>query len=141
MRDFNFAIGPTLVQAHRANHPGVTVGYRLFSPDGVVVFFPDTEPRKGGDDRDMIEFIRDADVLILYSQYDREEYQKHVGWGHGCVDDSVALALESGVRHLYLFHHDPDHQDQTLDEFVNSKRVRLTTPVISSLTPTKTDEE
>src|SRR5437588_1874176 len=31
--------------------------------------------------------------------------------------------------------------EKTLDEFVSSKRVRLTTPVISSLTPTKTDEE
>jgi 3-phosphoshikimate 1-carboxyvinyltransferase len=31
--------------------------------------------------------------------------------------------------------------EKTLDEFVNTKRVRLTTPVISSLTPTKTDEE
>ena len=31
--------------------------------------------------------------------------------------------------------------EKTLDEFVSSKRVRLTTPVISSLTPTKTGEE
>jgi 3-phosphoshikimate 1-carboxyvinyltransferase len=31
--------------------------------------------------------------------------------------------------------------EKTLDEFVSSKRVRLTTPVISSLTPTKIDEE
>jgi phosphoribosyl 1,2-cyclic phosphodiesterase len=122
MRDFSFAIGSTLVRAHRANHPGVTVGYRLFSPDGVVVFFPDTEPRKGGDDRDMIDFIRDADVLILDSQYDREEYQHHVGWGHGCVDDSVALALTAGVKKLVLFHHDPDHDDKRLDSFVGYAR-------------------
>jgi len=31
--------------------------------------------------------------------------------------------------------------EKALDEFVNSKRVRLTTPVISSLTPAKTEEE
>ena len=31
--------------------------------------------------------------------------------------------------------------EKTLDEFVSSKRVRVTTPVISSLTPAKTDEE
>ena len=30
--------------------------------------------------------------------------------------------------------------EKTLDEFVSSKRVRVTTPVISSLTPAKTDE-
>src|ERR1700682_5538180 len=31
--------------------------------------------------------------------------------------------------------------EKTLDEFVSSKRVRVTTPVISSLTPSKTAEE
>jgi phosphoribosyl 1,2-cyclic phosphodiesterase len=122
LHDFNFAIGPTLVSAHRANHPGFTVGYRLFSPDGVICFFPDTEPRQGGDDRDMIEFIRDADVLILDSQYDREEYKTHTGWGHGCVDDSVALALKAGVKKLVLFHHDPDHNDKKIDSFVTYAR-------------------
>jgi phosphoribosyl 1,2-cyclic phosphodiesterase len=126
LRDFNFAVGPTLVSAQRANHPGFTVGYRLFSPDGVVCFFPDTEPRKGGDDREMMDFIRDADVLILDSQYDRAEYRRHTGWGHGCVDDSVALALKAGVKKLVLFHHDPDHDDKKIDSFVNYAR-RLVT--------------
>jgi phosphoribosyl 1,2-cyclic phosphodiesterase len=120
LKDFNFAIGSVLVRAQRANHPGVCVGYRLFSPDGLVAFFPDTEPRT--DDHEMIEFVRDADVLILDSQYDKAEYKKHTGWGHGCVDDSVALALKAGVKHLYLFHHDPDHDDRRMDELVKHAR-------------------
>jgi ribonuclease BN (tRNA processing enzyme) len=122
LRDFNFAIGEILVRAHRANHPGMTVGYRLLSPDGLICFFPDTEPRQGGDDRDMIEFIRDADVLILDSQYDRGEYKKHTGWGHGCVDDSVTLALKAGVKKLVLFHHDPYHDDKKIDAFLKHAR-------------------
>ena len=121
LEEFNFSIGQLLVRAHRANHPGVTVGYRLFSPDGIVCFFPDTEPRSGGDN-EMLDFIRDADVLILDSQYDRVEYQKHTGWGHGCVDDSVALALKAGVKKLVLFHHDPDHDDRKIDAFVKHAR-------------------
>jgi len=122
LREFNFAVGNTLVRAHRANHPGFCVGYRLFSPDGLVCFFPDTEPRPGGDDRDMIDFIRDADVLILDSQYDHAEYKKHTGWGHGCVEDSVALALQAGVKKLILFHHDPDHGDKKIDALVRQAR-------------------
>jgi ribonuclease BN (tRNA processing enzyme) len=94
----------------------------LFSPDGIVVFFPDAEPRQGGDDREMIDFVRDADVLILDSQYDAAEYKKHVGWGHGCVDESVALALKAGVKKLILFHHDPDHSDRKIDSFVRYAR-------------------
>ena len=122
LREFNFAIGNTLVRALRANHPGFCVGYRLFSPDGLICFFPDTEPRPGGDDRDMIDFICDADVLILDSQYDRAEYRRHTGWGHGCLEDSVGLALRAGVKKLILFHHDPSHDDKTIDAFVHHAR-------------------
>jgi phosphoribosyl 1,2-cyclic phosphodiesterase len=122
LADFNFDIGSVLVKSLRANHPGICVGYRLFSPDGLITFFPDVEPRAGGNDRDMIEFVRDSDVLILDSQYDKAEYKKHVGWGHGCVDDSVALALKANVKQLCLFHHDPDHDDKRIDEFVKHAR-------------------
>lgn len=120
--EFDFSIGHVLVRAQRAHHPGVTVGYRLFSPEGIIVFFPDTEPRQGGLDREMIEFCRDADVLILDSQYDAAEYKKHVGWGHGCVDSSVALALKAGVKKLVLFHHDPDHDDRKIEALVKHGR-------------------
>jgi phosphoribosyl 1,2-cyclic phosphodiesterase len=123
---YDFSIGPIQVEAHRANHPGVCVGYRLVTPDGRLVFFPDTEPVKGGPDLSMLHFVRQADVLILDSQYNQAEYEKHVGWGHGCVDDSVDLALQAGVRHLYLFHHDPDHDDPTIDQFVKHGRQLVT---------------
>jgi len=122
LRDFNFNIGPVCVRAMRANHPGLCVGYRLFTPDSLLAFFPDTEPPKGGEDKEMIEFLRDVDLLILDSQYDSVEYQQHLGWGHGCVDDSVALALEAGIKQLCLFHHDPDHSDKQIDNLVRHAR-------------------
>jgi phosphoribosyl 1,2-cyclic phosphodiesterase len=118
LKDFNRTVGPVRIRALRANHPGVTVGYRLNTPAGSLAFFPDTEPRQGGDDRDMIDFISGVDVLILDSQYDRDEYAAHTGWGHGCLDDSVALALKAEVKKLVLFHHDPDHNDKKIDTFV-----------------------
>jgi len=122
LKDFNVDLGPVLVSARRANHPGMCVGYRLFSPDGIITFFPDTEPRTGGVDREMVDFLRDADIMIHDSQYDRAEYKKHIGWGHGCVDDSVALALQAGVKQLCLFHHDPDHDDRRMDGLVKYAR-------------------
>lgn len=122
LKNFNLAVGPIRISAYRAHHPGVTVGYRLDMPGGSLAFFPDTEPRRGGDDREMIDFIHGVDVLVLDSQYDRAEYAAHVGWGHGCVDDSVALALKADVKKLILFHHDPDHNDRKIDAFVTYAR-------------------
>ena len=120
--DFNFNIGPMQVRALRSHHPGLCFGYRLFSPDSLIVFFPDSEPRPGGENREMIDFIHDADVLILDAQYDAAEYKHHIGWGHGCVDDAVALALAAKVGRLCLFHHDPDHNDKKLDDLVRHGR-------------------
>ena len=122
VKDFNFNIGLVQVRAQRSNHPGLCFGYRLFSPDSLIVFFPDSEPRAGDEDREMVEFIRDADVLILDAQYDAAEYKTHVGWGHGRLDYTVELALKAGVRHLCLFHHDPDHDDKKIDGFVKHAR-------------------
>jgi len=45
-----------------------------------------------------------------------------MGWGHGCVDDTVMLALQAKVKHLCLFHHDPDHDDEKIDRFVKHAR-------------------
>ena len=122
LKNFNFNIGPVRGRALRANHPGLCVGYRLSWHGRLIAFFPDAEPRHGGDDPEMVEFVRNADVLILDSQYDSAEYRQHAGWGHGCVDDSVALALRAGVKHLYLFHHDPDHDDKRIDSLVKHAR-------------------
>jgi phosphoribosyl 1,2-cyclic phosphodiesterase len=122
LKKFDFKIGPVRVRAQRANHPGVCVGYRLFTPRGSVAYFPDSEPRPGGEDREMAQFLKGADVLILDSQYDAVEYQRHIGWGHGCVDDSVALALAADVRRLCLFHHDPERSDKQVDALLRRAR-------------------
>ena len=133
-----FNIGPVKVRAALANHPGICVGYRLDSPEGSVAYLPDNEPfqrrhlaqrhsskKKPGatefaraGDQKLIEFVRDVDLLILDAQYDAKEYQHHVGWGHGCAEDAVSLAVRAGVKQLALFHHDPDHDDRTIKRMV-----------------------
>lgn len=138
---------PIRVRAHFANHPGVCVGYRIFTPDGSLAFFPDNEPWSRvhaaqkpaaaadapgapqdfarAEEGRMIEFIRGAEALILDAQYDAEEYPSHAGWGHGSVESAVELALRAGVRTLFLFHHDPDHDDAKVDSMVASAREQV----------------
>ena len=61
-------------------------------------------------------------MLILDSQYDEAEYQTHIGWGHSCYEDSVATALAAGAKHLFLFHHDPSHDDARVSRLVGHAR-------------------
>lgn len=145
LRDLHFSVGRVRVQANYVNHPGVCVGYRLFTRDGSITFIPDNEqlvrlkstPAPSAaptapdsleyarqKDQKLIEFIRNSDVLIVDAQYDAQEYAAHVGWGHSCVDDSVTLAVRGGVKRLYLFHHDPAHSDAKITEMVRHARAR-----------------
>lgn len=142
LKEMNFSLGRVGVQAAFANHPGICVGYRLFTTEGSLAFFPDNElhqaqrraPREAaaGDtatlafareqDEKMIAFLRGTDVLIMDTQYDRDEYQQHVGWGHGCLDDVVALAVAAEVKQLFLFHHDPNHDDAKIAQMLEHAR-------------------
>ncbi len=137
----SFRVGPVQVTTCPAYHPGHCVGYRLSFSGRSIAFFPDNELRRlmpgcsegdgihrvGPDyakdaDGKLLGFVRGVDVLVMDAQYDREEYQRHVGWGHGCVDEVVALALEAGVKHLFLFHHDPDHDDARVSQMAAHAR-------------------
>lgn len=123
LKEMSFSIGNIQVEACFTNHPGVCVGYRLLTSHGTIVYMPDNESFAktgvGGsngngpanlDDR-LLNFIHDADFLICDAQYNAREYDAHVGWGHGCVDEVVRLAALGNVKRLFLFHHDPAHDD------------------------------
>jgi phosphoribosyl 1,2-cyclic phosphodiesterase len=117
------------VRAFSVRHPGGALGYRFSSrsPDAFArgasfVYISDNELRAGdaspSGDRwraKLVEFIRGARVLIHDATYTEEEYEAHRGWGHSTYGDAVALALESGVETLVLFHHSPDRSDDELD--------------------------
>ncbi len=142
LKDLEFRVGPVNVKARFANHPGICVGYRIFTDHGSVAFFPDNEPhsrqhkpllatpddtRAAADyakeqEERTAGFLRGTEVLILDSQYDAEEYQSHVGWGHGCVDYAVTLALKAEVKKLFLFHHDPEHDDARIEAMLAHAR-------------------
>ncbi|MBA2432609.1 MAG: hypothetical protein H0V56_10945 [Chthoniobacterales bacterium] len=73
----------------------------------------------------MVDFIRDAEVVIADSQYNIAEYPSRRGWGHTCAEDTVQMALRGHVRRLFLFHHDPDRTDENLDALVERQRERV----------------
>lgn len=143
LQKYEFNIGKVRVKAKLMNHPGVCVGYRLETSQGSVAFLPDSEPfdalkihaiksqllspeqmrsRADAAHAELVDFLRGCDVLILDTQYTDEEYKSHVGWGHGSLSTTVALALEAGVKKLVMFHHDPIHDDAMMDEMAEKAR-------------------
>jgi ribonuclease BN (tRNA processing enzyme) len=69
-----------------------------------------------------LELCDGADVLIHDAQYTVEEFPAKANWGHCTVDYAVHVAKEAGVGRLVLFHHDPTHDDDTVDQMVADAR-------------------
>ena len=112
-----------MIEAAFVNHRGPTLGYRITDGGVTVTYLPDHEPALGQRiDRSTPEWIsghslaRDADLLIHDCQYHDHEYPEHVGWGHSSISDSIAFARRSGAQRLALFHHDPTHDDDAIDQ-------------------------
>jgi phosphoribosyl 1,2-cyclic phosphodiesterase len=127
----SWKLGPAVVEAAFVNHRGPTLGYRITDGDTTLAYIPDHEPALGQrleqSDVDWISgsaLARDADLLIHDSQYFDAEYGDHVGWGHSGLSDTMAFAHRTGVRRLVLFHHDPVHDDDALDELADAARER-----------------
>jgi phosphoribosyl 1,2-cyclic phosphodiesterase len=143
LETMDFKIGKVHVRSRFMNHPGVCVGYRIFTSKGSIAFLPDHEPydafklhsakshllspeqtqKRAREDRaELVKFLQGSDILILDAQYTDEEYQAHVGWGHGSLSTAISLALDASVRKLILFHHDPTHDDDMVDKMVETAR-------------------
>jgi phosphoribosyl 1,2-cyclic phosphodiesterase len=124
-----FEVGDLVVRTQYLNHPALTLGYRVECDGAVVCYVTDHEPfdpalGSGGDvlanrdDARHVEFLEGADVIIHDAQYDASEYPDRVGWGHSTVEYVVDVASAAGVHRTVLFHHDPSHDDATIDALV-----------------------
>lgn len=144
-----FEIENVTVQTKFMNHPGYTLGFRFTYGGKSIVYISDNEPfrqqirgaqRSQGvaetledrfenfvDDKEesLIRFIASTDVLIHDTQYFPEEYEQRVTWGHSPFTYTVDIAVRARVKQLILFHHDPDHSDQVVDEIAELSRKRL----------------
>lgn len=126
-------LGAFTVRVSDLNHPGGCAGFRIEANGASLAYLPDHEPfytrtsarpnratRSAADA--LVEFVRDVDLLILDAQYTAAEYPQRMGWGHGCLPDTVALAVAARAKQLALFHHDPAHDDDQVDAMVEDAR-------------------
>jgi phosphoribosyl 1,2-cyclic phosphodiesterase len=104
------------------------VGYRVEVGSRVICFVPDNEVEGEGYDvggawrRELLDFVRGADILLHDAMYTDQEYEKRRGWGHSTFRQAVRLAEEAEVRRLLFFHHDPERSDEELDAIVSRVR-------------------
>lgn len=104
------------------NHPEGATGYRIEGEGAVITHASDTEHGNVILDRTLRKFAENADVLIYDAQYTPEEYTAQRGWGHSTWLEAVKVARDSNVGRLVLFHHDPRHDDASMERILRDAR-------------------
>jgi phosphoribosyl 1,2-cyclic phosphodiesterase len=103
------------VRTTALNHPDGATGYRVEYAGRSLCYLTDTEHVPGAPDRNILELIAGADLVIYDSMYTDAEYPTYVGWGHSTWQEGTRLCRAAGVKRLAVFHHDPEHDDDMLD--------------------------
>jgi phosphoribosyl 1,2-cyclic phosphodiesterase len=107
-----------VIRIHKSYaHPGGVYVYRIMWHGKSVVYATDTEGYVGMDRR-LVQFAKDADLLIHDAQYSEEHYWGQLagfpstqGYGHSTAAMACEVAAASEVGQLILFHHDPAYPD------------------------------
>ena len=128
-----FRVGGVLVETQFLNHTAPTIAYRMTSDGATIAYATDHEPfwnasgrvsQHPGDERH-IAFLKGANLVIHDAQYTDAEYRDKVGWGHSSLEYAVDVALAAGVERLVLFHHDPAHDDATMERMEAAARAHV----------------
>lgn len=120
--------GLTASYMYHSAHPGGMFSYKFQEKGKTFVFAGDFEHdgessgKFGSNDKKLIDWAKDADVLVIDAQYTPEEYEGKKGWGHSQIERINEIAKEANVKRLFITHHDPAHTDEKLDEMQERAR-------------------
>jgi phosphoribosyl 1,2-cyclic phosphodiesterase len=130
-----FRIGELEVRADLVCHPGATLGYRISDGTATLAYLSDHEPALGvrqfpetAEWTSGLDLALEADLLIHDAQYTTGEYAQRVGWGHSALAHALGFAALARARRLVTFHHDPAHDDATLDRLLAEARAECRWP-------------
>lgn len=98
------------------NHPNRATAYRIDFDSRSICYLTDTEHFEDGPDHNLLNLIAGADLVIYDSCYTDEEYPRVKGFGHSTWQEGVRLVEAAGAKRLVIFHHDPSHNDNFMDE-------------------------
>ena len=107
----NFQVSTT-----KTNHALHTLSYCLERDGKTIVYTPDHEVGDSKTDDNLIHQAQDADLWILDAHFTEKEKKNRVGWGHSSHIEATRLALRAEVKTVVLFHHNPYHDDDQLDQ-------------------------
>ena len=121
-------LGDLEIVTKRLDHPNGSYAFKVTDKIGAtIVYATDGEYRTQSETQSLIEFYKNADMLIFDSQYSSEELGGKLGFGHSSYEIGIDFAVQSNVKKIILFHHNHDFNDSTIEENLSKAREYLDT--------------
>ena len=86
----------------RLNHPDRATGYRVDFAGKSLCYLTDTQHVVGKPDKNVLDLIHGADMVIYDSTYTDAEFPKRADWGHSTWEEGVRLCERLGVDGLII---------------------------------------
>ncbi len=122
LRTSEHPVSNAVVSWRKMKHPGGCRSFSVREGAKKLIFSTDTELSEADFERtaENAEYFRDADVLIMDSQYTLGEAIEKYDWGHSSYSLAVDFAAEWSISNLVLFHHEPLYDDQKMYNILKS---------------------
>lgn len=115
-------IGDAEISWREMQHPGSCLSYRVKEGSSTAIFSTDTELSEKDFEysEENRSYFENADLIILDSQYTLGEAIEKYNWGHSSYSLAVDFASAWKIRRLVLFHHEPEYDDNKLQNVLQS---------------------
>jgi len=78
-------------------------------------------------DANVLQLIKDADLVIYDTNFTEEELERFRGYGHSTWQQGIALCEAAGAKSFALFHHDKGRTDSQLGLMEKQAKSRMKT--------------
>ncbi|MFC1670198.1 MBL fold metallo-hydrolase [Spirochaetota bacterium] len=122
--DSEFFLNDTRIFVKMMPHPGGSYGIRIEDKGKTFVYSSDCEFNLEEIDKieSFKELFENADLVIFDTQYTFDEAINKLDWGHSSASIAIDIATTFNVKRLLLFHHDPEYDDEKLENVLSSAR-------------------
>ena len=113
-----------VISMKKMNHPGGSYAYCVNENGKRFIYATDTELISGDFTKndENTAFFKDADLIVIDSQYTLGEAIDKYNWGHSAFSLAVDFAANWDIKHMVMFHHDPTYDDHKLYGILQSAK-------------------
>lgn len=140
-----FQLEDATIKTYQLNHQGLTIGYRIEHEGKTIAIITDNAPIQNNhlgyeikdwppeqtDQKEkefedgLVEFIRDADLMVFDTHFKMDTIKGKENWGHSTPEMSIDFGVRGNVKRILLAHHAPEDSDADIESKLTQAKTYL----------------